>query len=162
MVISRSMPLCTTDSSTPTASRALVHGTRTKPEDAACALKVSCGRRAFVFRQQFLGQLVTSKVLADELLLFSGSGKHCATAVDDKNLCPRTLCRTGCKLADPPQVEGCDDHRRCDPAPFLHHRECSHHAQNAADPSDEIVAQRKLARMQGILEIRAVGNIQSD
>ena len=59
-------------------------------EDAACAVKVSCGRRAFVFRQQFLGQLVTSKVLADELLLFSGSGKHCATAVDDKNLCPRT------------------------------------------------------------------------
>ena len=102
---------------------------------------------------------MTGKVLA---LLFGGSGKHCAAAVDDKDLCPRTLGRTGRKLADPPQVEGCDDNRRCDYAPLLHHRECSHHARNAADSSDEIVAQRKLTRMQGILEIGAIGNIQSE
>ena len=65
-----------------------------KTEDAACAVKVLCGRRAFVFRQQLLGQLVTGKVLADQLPFFGGSGKHCAAAVDDKDLRPRTLCRT--------------------------------------------------------------------
>ena len=66
-----------------------------KAEDTPCAIKVLGRRRAFVLCQQFLGQLVTCKIFADELLVLGGSGQHGAAAIDDKDLSPRTLRRIG-------------------------------------------------------------------
>jgi len=74
-------------------------------EDALRAVIVARRRRAFVLGQQFLGQLVTGKVLADEVLLAGGRGKHRAAAVDHDHLGAGPLRGAGGNLADPIQVE---------------------------------------------------------
>ena len=104
---------------------------------------------------------MAGEVLADELLLAGGSGQHRAAAVNDDHLGAEALRRAGGDVADPIQVEGRGDYGG-DLIAVLDHRERGHQARNAVDPSDEVIAQREVARLQRILEIRAVRNVQSD
>jgi hypothetical protein len=127
-------------------------------EDALRSVEVDRRRRAFVFRQQFLGQAVTGEIFADETFRIGRSGHHRTATVDHQHLGAGARHRIGRQFADPIRIErGDDDRGNC--AALLPHRKRGHGARHTTLPFDKIVAERKLMRIQRSLKIRTIGHV---
>jgi hypothetical protein len=103
---------------------------------------------------------LVSSCSAKRLPKIGRPGQQRAAAIDQKDRGAGALRRVRRKLAEPMQIDRCDDDSG-NGAAVLDDRKNRHHSGSAADPADQIIAQRKITRAQSILKIRSIGHIQS-